>query len=166
MQFVATIVVTISLKIYTMLNSLQRWFLGQMYRLKLQNLLMNSTLQATAQGDDYCECTSLKATLLLHNFCLTLSLPPRNITHFQEADIDRLIPLEAWLLLLGVLDVYGLASWLWRGGANIGGRPKKGGKNAGGLRPCASAALHHSEKRESKLPYNTRVDNLNETGLK
>lgn len=113
----------------------------------------------------------------LHYCCITfvknyyfivscLSLPPRDIIHSQEADIDRLVPLEAWLLLLGVLDVYGLASWLWRGGANIGGRLKKGGKKAGGLRPCASAALHHSEKRESKLPYNIRVDNLNETGPK
>ncbi len=29
---------------------------------------MNSALEATAQGDDYCEYTSLKATLLLFNF--------------------------------------------------------------------------------------------------
>lgn len=45
---------------------------------------MNSALEATAQGDDYCEYTSLKATLLLHYFCLTLSLPPRDSIHFQE----------------------------------------------------------------------------------
>lgn len=63
------------------------------------------------------------------------------------------LPLDDWLLLFGVLDVYGLASWLWRGGANMGGRPRKGGKKAGGPRPWASAALHHSEEIENKSTH-------------